>query len=47
MDFNSAILITGKNLANKKKHVKKIPKVPKNKPISVNEPEYITQLEGK
>jgi hypothetical protein len=41
------MLITGKNFANKKKHVKKIPKVPKNKPISVNEPEYITQLDGK
>jgi len=41
------MLITGKNLANKKKQVKKIPKVPRNKPISVNDPEYITQLEGK
>lgn len=47
IDLISDMLITGKNFANKKKQVKKIPKVPKNKPISVNEPEYITQLDGK
>jgi hypothetical protein len=41
------MLITGKNLANKKKHVKKIPNVPRNNPISVNDPEYITQLDGR
>jgi hypothetical protein len=41
------MFITGKYLANKKKQVKKIPKVPKNKPISVNDPAYITQLDGK
>jgi hypothetical protein len=47
MLLTSAMLITGKNLANKKKQVKKIPNVPKNNPISVNEPAYITQLLGK
>jgi len=42
----SDMLITGRNLANRKKHVKNIPKVPKNRPISVSDPAYITQLLG-
>ena len=47
MAFNSDILITGKNLLNKKKHVKNKPKVPKKMPISILVGEYITQPEGK
>jgi hypothetical protein len=43
----SDMLITGRNFANRKKQVKKIPNVPRNKPISVSEPAYITQLLGK
>ena len=45
--FTSAILITGKNLLNKKKQVKNNPNDPKNKPISVIVGEYINQPEGK
>ena len=47
MVLTSDILITGRNFANKKKQVKKIPNVPRNNPTSVNDPEYITQLLGK
>lgn len=47
MAFNSDILITGKNLLNKKKHVKNKPKVPKKIPISILVGEYITQPDGK
>jgi hypothetical protein len=41
------MLITGKNLLNKKKQVKNNPNDPKNKPISVIVGEYINQPEGK
>ena len=47
MPFTSAILITGKNLLNKKKQVKNNPNEPKKIPISTKVGEYITQPEGK
>lgn len=45
--FTSAILITGKNLLNKKKQVKNNPNEPKKIPISTIVGEYITQPAGK
>jgi hypothetical protein len=47
MVFNSAMLITGRNLVNRKKQVKNKPKVPRKIPISVHEAVYITQEEGR